>query len=197
MKHIGILLYDGVEELDVAGPWEVLSYWCRTFPDDGYSVRCLSQTGEPVRCAQGMTMHPDDAFGASPPLTVLLYPGGAPPVIEQQLADPARLDWVRQIRSATPLLTSVCTGALVYAAAGVLAGRAATTHWNFVDRLARLDPSITVAPQSRFVDAGDVITSAGVSAGIDMALYLVSRLADIERARLVKRVIQYEPEPPV
>jgi transcriptional regulator GlxA family with amidase domain len=197
VKYIGILLFDGAEELDIAGPWEVLSYWCRTFPTDGYSVVSLSQSADAVQCAQGMTMRADYTIASAPPLAALLYPGGSPPVINQHLADDAHLAWVRQVRDDTPLMISVCVGALVYAAAGILANREATTHWNFLERLAELDPSIAVRGQSRFVDAGDVITSAGVSAGIDMALHLVSRLADVDRARLVRRVLQYDPQPPV
>ena len=94
-------------------------------------------------------------------------------------------------------MTSVCTGSLVYAAAGLLAGRPATSHWSTLDTLAALDPSIDVRPDDRFVDDGDVITSAGVSAGIDMALHLVVRLAGADRARQVRRGIQYDPHPPV
>jgi transcriptional regulator GlxA family with amidase domain len=95
------------------------------------------------------------------------------------------------------LLTSVCTGAPVHAAGGVLANRPATTHWASLDTLAELDPSIDVRRDERFVDDGDVIASAGVSAGIDMALHLVARLAGEERAREVRRGIQYDPRPPV
>lgn len=93
-------------------------------------------------------------------------------------------------------MTSVCTGSLVYAAAGLLHGKPATTHWGAVDLLASLDPSITVVDE-RYVDVGEVITSAGVSAGIDMALHLVRRLHSTERAVQVRRAIQYDPDPPV
>jgi transcriptional regulator GlxA family with amidase domain len=94
-------------------------------------------------------------------------------------------------------MTSVCTGSLVYAAAGLLNNRPATTHWASLDLLSGLDPTIEVRPDDRFVDSGEVITSAGVSAGIDMALHLVQRLASTERAREVRRGIQYDPQPPV
>ena len=94
-------------------------------------------------------------------------------------------------------MTSVCSGALVYATAGVLAGRPAATHWQSLELLHELDPSIDVDSEARFVDDGDVITSAGVSAGIDMALHLVSRLATADRARAVRRDVQYDPRPPV
>jgi transcriptional regulator GlxA family with amidase domain len=194
-RNIGIVLFDGVEELDAVGPWEVLAFWARGFPDDGWSVSCLSRTGGPVRCAKGLLVGADHSFADAPPLDVLLHPGGRG--TRPQLVDPEHLDWVRAQREAVPLMTSVCTGSLVYAAAGLLRGRPATTHWGSLDVLAELDPSIEVRPDDRFVDDGDVITSAGVSAGIDMALHLVSRLAGVERAREVRRGIQYDPQPPV
>ena len=94
-------------------------------------------------------------------------------------------------------MTSVCTGSLVYAAAGLLRARPATTHFRALDLLASLDPSIEVRPDDRYVDDGDIVTAAGVSAGIDMALYLVLRLDSPDAARRVKREIQYDPQPPV
>ena len=94
-------------------------------------------------------------------------------------------------------MTSVCTGSLVYAAAGLLSGRPATTHWASLNLLSEIDPTVRTDVNARFVDDGDLITSAGVSAGIDMALHLVARLAGTERAREVRRDIQYDPAPPV
>ena len=91
----------------------------------------------------------------------------------------------------------MCTGSLVYAAAGVLTGRPATTHWASLNLLSEIDPTVITDVDARFVDDGDVITSAGVSAGIDMALHLVARFAGIDRAREVRRGIQYDPRPPV
>ena len=194
-KHIGILLFPDVEELDAIGPWEVLSYWSRTFPEDGYAVSCLSRSGGLVECAKGLVVQAHYSYADAPPLEVLLYPGGQG--TRPQLHDDAQLDWVRRQRVDVPLMTSVCTGSLVYAAAGLLSGRRATTHWSSLDRLAELDATIVVQPQERFVDDGDVITSAGISAGIDMALHLIVRLAGTDRAREVRRAIQYDPAPPV
>jgi transcriptional regulator GlxA family with amidase domain len=94
-------------------------------------------------------------------------------------------------------MTSVCTGALVYAAAGLLRDRPATTWWGSLETLAELEPTVEVRPDDRFVDSGEIITAAGVSAGIDMALHLVARLHSVERAKDVRRYIQYDPEPPV
>lgn len=194
-KHIGILLFADVEELDAIGPWEVLSYWTRTFPDDRYVVSSLSRSGGLVRCANGLVVQTHHCYADVPPLEVLLYPGGNG--TRPQLHDDAQLDWVRRQRAAIPLMTSVCTGSLVYAAAGPLSGRRATTHWQSLDELAELDPTIDVRRDERFVDDGDVVTSAGISAGIDMALHLVVRLAGVDRARAVRRGIQYDPAPPV
>lgn len=194
-KHIGILLFDGVEELDAVGPWEVLSWWTRTSPDDGYDVFTMADSLDPVTCAKGLRILPDVTVDAAQPLDVLIYPGGRG--TRGHLNDERRLAWVRGQRETVPLLTSVCTGSLVYAAAGILNGRPATTHWSTLDRLGELDPTIEVRPDDRFVDDGDVITAAGVSAGIDMALHLVARLAGFERAREVRRGIQYDPQPPV
>ena len=194
-KHIGILLFDDVEELDAVGPWEVLSWWTRANPEDGYDVLTMADSLDPVTCAKGMRIVPDVRVDAAPPLEVLIYPGGRG--TRRHLVDEARIEWVRTQRAAVPLMTSVCTGSLVYAAAGILGNRPATTHWGSIERLVELDPSIEVRPDDRFVDDGDVITSAGVSAGIDMALHLVARLAGVERAREVRRGIHYDPQPPV
>jgi len=140
-------------------------------------------------------MQAHHSFAYAPPLKVLLYPGGRG--TRPQLRDERQLDWVRRQRVTASLLTRVCTGSLVYAAAGVLSGRPATTHWAWLDLLAELDPSIDVRRNERFVDNGDLVTSAGVSAGIDMALHLVARLASTDRAREVRRAMEYDPAPRV
>jgi transcriptional regulator GlxA family with amidase domain len=195
MGTIGILVFDGLEELDAIGPWEVLSAWTLQWPDDGWTVTTIAADGGLVRCAKGLVLQAEHSWADAPPLDVLIQPGGMG--TRRQLADETYLGWIRARRADTPLLTSVCTGSLVYAAAGLLKGRPATTHWASLDRLGELDPSIEVRPDDRYVDDGDMITAAGVSAGIDMALHLVDRLAGTDRARGVRRYIQYDPVPPV
>lgn len=195
LRQIGVFLFPGVEELDAVGPWEVLGHWTRFFPEDGYTVATFSPDGGRVECAKGLVVEAEYSFADAPEWEVLLHPGGDG--TRTMLEDEARLDWVREQRESVPLMTSVCTGALVYAAAGLLRGRPATTYRPSLGKLAELDPSIEVRPDDRFVDDGDVITSAGVSAGIDMALYLVSRLSSPERAAEVRKGIQYDPRPPV
>lgn len=195
IRHLGIVLFDGVEELDAIGPWEVLAHWTRTYPEDGYAACCFSQDGRPVTAAKGLVLGAHCSMKDAPALHVLVHPGGQG--TRPLLRDPAHLAWVRQQRQIVPLMTSVCTGSLVYAAAGLLQGRPATSHWRALEELRALDSSVQVRPDDRWVDDGDTITSAGVSAGIDMALHLVARLADADRARQVRRGIQYDPQPPV
>jgi transcriptional regulator GlxA family with amidase domain len=192
--RVGIVVFDDAEELDVVGPFDVLTAWAARSalrPE----VVTFSADGAGVRCAKGLRLLPDTSRDEVGPLHVLVHPGGQG---TRPLAhDTDHLAWVREQRATTALMTSVCTGALVYAAAGLLAGRPVTTHWAAFDELVRLDPSVLVDPEARFVDDGDVITSAGVSAGIDMALHLVARLDSVAAARDVRRQIQYDPAPPV
>lgn len=191
-RHIGLLVFEGVEELDAVGPWEVLAAWTLLHPEDGWAVSCLSVECTPtVMAAKGMVLGAHHALGDAPPLDVLIHPGG--PGARRLLADEDHLRWVRRQRASVPLLTSVCSGSLVYAAAGLLVGRRATTHWASLNQLSEIDPTILTDVDARFVDDGDMITCAGVSAGIDMALYLVERLAGTARADEVRREIQYDP----
>jgi transcriptional regulator GlxA family with amidase domain len=188
------MLFPDVEELDFAGPWEVLSFWARVVAADA-EVFTVAASVDPVRAAKGLRVLPDTAWDEAGPIDVLLMPGGRG--ARALLGDDALHQRLRSLAADGTLMTSVCTGALIYAAAGLLRGRPATTHYATLDALASLDGTIEVRPDARFVDDGNVITSAGVSAGIDMALHLVARLDSVDAARQVKREIQYEPQPPV
>ena len=195
MTWIAVVLFDGAEELDYAGPWEVLAAWATLHPDDGVVVFTVAESDAPIRSAKGLRVLPDHAWGAAPRPDVVVVPGGAG--IHALLDDDAFLERLRTLAAGGTLVTSVCTGALALAAAGLLRDRPATTWWGRLDRLAEIDPTIEVRPDDRFVDSGEVVTAAGVSAGIDMALHLVARLHSTERAREVRRYIQYDPAPPV
>jgi transcriptional regulator GlxA family with amidase domain len=194
-RQIGILLFDGVEELDAVGPWEVLSAWTQLHPGDGWDVFCVSPDGRPVHSAKTLVLGAHHSTDDAPAMDVLIHPGG--PGTRPMLQDGDHLAWVRRQRATVPLMASVCTGSLVYAAAGLLVGRRATTHWASLNLLSELDPTVITDVSSRFVDDGDLITSAGVSAGIDMALHLVARLTNVERAREIRREIQYSPQPSI
>ena len=188
--RIAIALWDGVEELDFAGPYEVLTAWSRMSDERQITVRTVAASTGTVRCAHDLKVVPDTTWDEVGELEVLVLPGGDTRPLQ---ADDSFLDRMRALAARGTLMTSVCTGALVYGKAGLLEGRRATTHWSALDRLA--DLGVEVDREARFVDTGEVVTAAGVSAGIDMALHLVARLDSVERAEEVRRYIQYEPAP--
>ena len=193
MIRIAIAVFDGAEELDFVGPWEVLAAWRFLYPDE-VDVFLVGETTEPVACAKGMRVLADRRWDDAGEVDVLVYPGGRGTRV--QLGDERLRGRLRRLRASGTLMTSVCTGALVYADAGLLDGRPAATYHAAFDELLPLGHDIEPRPGDRFVDDGDVVTAAGVSAGIDMALHLVGRLASPERSREVRRYIQYDPEPP-
>jgi len=192
--RIGIMLFEGAEELDWAGPWEVLSAWAHQH-QDGVEVFTIAQTLAPVTCAKGLRVLPDRTLAEAGALDVVIVPGGRG--TRALIEDRPTHEWLHGLAKRGTLVTSVCTGSLVLAGAGLLRNRPATTWWGALDRLRELDATIEVRPAARFVDSGAVVTAAGVSAGIDMSLHLVARLHSVERAREVRRYIQYDPEPPV
>jgi transcriptional regulator GlxA family with amidase domain len=192
--RIGVFIFEGAEEPDWAGPWEVLAAWAQQWPDDGIEVFTLGRTPAMIRCAKGLRVLPDYGWDDAPAPGLLIYPGGEG--VRAQLEDASVLTWVRRLAEAGTILASVCTGSLVLAKAGLLEGRPATTHWGSLERLGQLG-DIEVRPEARFIDDGPILTAAGVSAGIDLALHLVARLHSRERATEVRRYIQYDPDPPV
>jgi len=195
-KTIAVLLFDGVEELDAIGPFEVLAGWTRMFPDEGWRTTTVGLDGpEPIRCGHGLVVTPETSFDDAGRIDLLVYPGGRG--ARERVDNASHIEWVRKQASEIELMTSVCTGALVLAAAGLLHDRPATTHWGALDRLADIDPTIDIRRDERYVDDGDIVTAAGISAGIDMALHLVARLGGEEQARRVRKFLQYDPAPPV
>ncbi|MCO6007837.1 DJ-1/PfpI family protein [Actinoallomurus purpureus] len=190
MTTYGLLVFDGAEELDFVGPWEVFTASSMLREGADTAVTIAERAG-PVRCNKGLRVLADHSFGDHPPLDVLLVPGGQG--TRREVSNPILIDWIR--RSDASWITSVCTGALLLHEAGHARGRRVATHHAFEDTLeARGD--VTVVRDARYVVDGNLVTSQGVSAGIDMALWLVGRLHGREHARSVRRYIQYEPAPP-
>jgi transcriptional regulator GlxA family with amidase domain len=187
--RVGIAVFPDAEELDWAGPWEVFAYWADRWPDE-VEVFTVAEELEPIRCARGLRILPDRTWSMAPVLDVLIYPGGRGARTEMRNTE--ILERLRSLLDGGVLLASVCTGSLVLAASGVLDGLAATTHHDALADLGSLGTGINVRPQDRVVDAGSVITAAGVSAGIDMALYLVARLHSRRRADAIRRAIEYQ-----
>ena len=168
--------------------------WRDVCSDDEVEVMLVGETTEVVTCAKGMRVLPDASWDEVGDVDVLIYPGGRG--TRAQLGDETIRARMRSLKRRGTLLASVCTGSLVYADAGLLDGLPATTYWSAFDTLLSLGRDIEPQPDSRFVDTGEIITAAGVSAGIDMALHLVGRLGTPDKAREVRRAIQYDPEPP-
>ena len=191
MTTYGLLIFPGAEELDFTGPWEVFTV-SSMLRDDADTAVLLAADDAPVRCAKGMRVLPGHTFGDHPPLDVLLVPGGRG---TREPHDPDVLAWITKTAAAVDWVTGVCTGANVLYQAGVARGHRVATHWSFGDTLAARG-DVTVVRDARYVVDGNLVTSQGVSAGIDMALWLTGRLHGRDHARAVRRYIQYEPAPP-
>ncbi|MFD3652937.1 GlxA family transcriptional regulator [Streptomyces sp. NPDC058620] len=167
-RSVLVVLFDGVQSLDVSGPMEVFAGASR-FPGATYELRTASLDGAPVRSTSGLTLVPDSALADARPPHTLLVPGGQ----GTRAPDPALVDWLRDRAPHADRLVSVCTGALLLAGAGLLDGHRVTTHWAVCEHLARTYPAVEVDPDPIFVRDGKLATSAGVTAGIDLALALV------------------------
>ncbi|MFI7445041.1 DJ-1/PfpI family protein [Nonomuraea indica] len=193
MTTYGLMIFDIAEELDFAGPWEVFT--CSAMlRDDADRAVLIAERPDPVRCSKGLRVLPDHTFDDHPPLDVLLIPGGRG-AREVQIHNKVATDWIARTAERATWVSSVCTGAILTHAAGPGRGRRMATHWNYEDALeARGD--VTVVRDARYVVDGKLVSSQGVSAGIDSALWLVGRLHGREHARAVRRYLQYDPAPP-
>jgi len=195
---VGVLLFDDVEVLDFAGPFEVFSRTRlepgvasrRTETSAPFRVFTVARTRAPVTATGGLVVQPAHSFADAPPIDLLVVPGGFG--TRALLEDETALGWIRSTSAAARRVTSVCTGALVLARAGLLAGRRATTHASALDLLASLDPTLRVERDRRVVVDG-VITAAGVAAGIDMAFQVVEDLCGREVAEETARYVEYRP----
>ena len=198
MSRIGILIFDGAEELDFVGPYEVFTMTNEVFHRAGeerpHDVQLIAERTEPVLCAKGMRVLPHTTTAATPNLDLLLVPGGQG--TRREVENEALLAWMRNIATTADWVTSVCTGSLLLAGAGLARGKRVTTHWNFVDSLRARGDVREVVEGVRYVCDGNVVTAAGVSAGIDMALWLVGQMHGAALARKVQRAMEYEPVPP-
>ena len=189
--QVGILLYPDVEVLDFAGPYEVfttasrmaLRRWPEAAPP--FAVCTVARHAGPVRARAGLQALADHGFDHHPPIDLLIVPGG---VVDAPLADAATLAWLASTAPAAQRVASVCTGAFLLAAAGLVpAATPVTTHWEDLDDLRRFAPGLQVLADRRYVDTGRLVTSAGISAGIDMSLHLVSQLTDLALAERTAR----------
>lgn len=200
-RNVAILLFDEVEVLDFAGPFEVFSRTRlvpgiesrRSDASAPFEVFTLAATKSTVTATGGLRVEPRHDFASAPAIDLLVVPGGFG--TRALLNDAATIDWIRAIAGRAEQVASVCTGALLLARAGLLAGRRATTHWGALDLLAQVDPSIRVERDARVVRDG-IVTSAGVSAGIDLALDVVGARFGEAVAADVARYMEYERRAP-
>lgn len=183
--RFGILCFPAVQQLDLAGPYEVFA------SADGAEVHLVWKDLEPVRSSVGLWLKPDMRFADAPDFDVLCVPGGAG--VNALLSDEETLAFVRDKAARARFVTSVCTGALVLGQAGLLKGRRATTHWNALDFLEHFG---AVPVKERVVRDGSLITAGGVTSGIDFGLTVVAKLLGREEAETIQLSLEYAPEPP-
>lgn len=193
-KTIGIVLFPDFEDLDAIGPKEALTMMAKGSNGE-WEVVLISEDGEPITSYLGTRFIVDHSYDTCPSLDVILVPGGLG--TRAQINNPKHIEFVQRQGSQATWVTSVCTGALVLHKAGFLDGKRATTHWGAIAELQNLGGDTTVVNDERWVHDGNVITAAGVSAGIDMALYLISLLKDAATAKRVQQMMEYYPKPPV
>jgi transcriptional regulator GlxA family with amidase domain len=192
MTTIGIVLFPDLEELDAVGPWEVFTMVAQQRND--VRVVSIAEREASVRCAKGLRVLPDHSFANAPKLDVVLVPGGIG--TRREVDNPELIAWLAKVAPGCRWVTSVCTGALLLCQAGLAEGRRVTTHWAFVPQLRERHPGTEVLERVRYVRDGNLVTAAGVSAGIDMALWLAGQIWGVDCARTTQRLMEYDPAPP-
>lgn len=191
-RTVAILIFDGVELLDFAGPYEAFTAAGPRSGDDRlFNTITVAETLDPVTSSAGVRVLPDVTLADCPPIDVLVVPGGMG--TRREIDNPVVIDWIRAVDAQSEVTTSVCTGSFLLAKAGALSGgSSATTHWGSIERF-RIDfPDLIVLDQVRFVDDGHVVSSAGVSAGIDMSLHVIERLCGRDAAESSARLMEYD-----
>lgn len=188
---VGIFLFNGVEELDFVGPLEVFTM--AMHPESKGKLHLIAEKRDLIRCGKGMRVMPDHVIDDHPPLDVLLVPGGL--ATREEVKNERSIGWIAKTAPSCQWVTSVCTGSMLLLAAGVAKGKRITTHWMALDILREMGGA-EVVDGPRFVRDGNVVTSSGVSAGIDMSLWLVGQIFGVPHARATQRLIQYDPAPP-
>jgi cyclohexyl-isocyanide hydratase len=183
--RVGLLLFPRITQLDLAGPYEV---FCRM---PGAAVHLLWKDTQPIKSEWGLELRPDTRFEDCPPLDVFCVPGGGG--VFELFGDDALIDAVRTIAKRSRFVTSVCTGAFLLGAAGLLAGKRATTHWASRDLLRGFG---AIPDESRIVVDGNLITSGGITSGIDFGLHIAAQLVGVEQAKEIQLAMEYDPAPP-
>lgn len=191
---VAIYVFPEVEVLDFAGPYEVFTTASRVFgrthpaEEIPFSVFTVGSNTAPIKARAGLPVLPEYGFAAHPAIDLLIVPGG---VVSAELAKPAVGQWIAKVAVGARITAAVCTGAFLLAKAGLLDGKRATTHWEDIADLERDFPQLRVLADQRWVDEGEIVTSGGISAGIEMSLHLVERLAGRELALRTARQMEF------
>jgi len=188
-RNVAILIFDDVEVLDFSGPFEVFSVAGRNFQPAPFNTYTVASSAEPVLAKGQLSINPHYTFTTCPLPHILLVPGGWG--TRRLLDNGPMLDWIVEQSERVEYLLSVCTGSLLLGRAGLLDGLGATTHHTAFDLLRQVAPTATIYPERRYVDNGRIVTSSGISAGIDMALYMVAKLLDQETAQATADYMEY------
>ncbi|NRR04033.1 DJ-1/PfpI family protein [Brevibacillus sp. RS1.1] len=190
--RVGIFLFDDVEVLDFAGPFEVFSV--TSMENDSHTpfrVETVSEKGNMIQALNGLKVQPDYSFANMPAFDILIIPGGIG-AREREVHNEQVIQWIRQQMQQVELMASVCTGAFLLAKAGLLSGKKATTHWASLDRMEKEFPEVVVQKGVKFVDEGNIVTSAGISAGINMSFHIIKRLVGAEVAEQTAKIMEYD-----
>lgn len=189
-RTIGIYVFDGVEVLDFAGPYEVFTCASRVHGGEvpPFRVVTIGRTSRMLRARAGLSVFPEADFATMPQPDVLLIPGG---VVDEELARAEVIRWIAATERGTEITASICNGAILLAATGLLDGLPATTHWADMAELRERFPAVQVTEGRRWIDNGHLLTCGGISAGIDMSLHLVERLAGRELALRTAQRMEY------
>ena len=189
LRNVAILIFDEVEVLDFAGPFEVFSVTGRTREVKPFNVYTVAEHKGEVLARNSLSVNPRCTIHDCPPADIVIIPGGWG--TRSAMNNTVIVNWIRHVAAEAELVLSVCTGALLLGKAGLLDGLEATTHHMQFDLLAQTSPTTTVVRDRRYVDAGKVVTSGGISAGIDMSLHVVGRLLGLETARETAEYMEY------
>lgn len=193
MRNVAIVIFDEVEVLDFCGPFEVFSVTGRRGNQKPFEVYTVAEKAEPVLARNGLSVNPRYTLADCPPSDLLLIPGGQG--TRREMHNQVLIDWIKERAAGAELVLSVCTGSLLLAKAGLLDGLAATTHHGAMDLMRETAPRTTIQPEKRFVDNGRILTSAGVSAGIDLSFHVVAKLLGEEVAQETARQMEYNWNP--
>ena len=193
--NVGIYIYNEIEVLDFAGPFEVFSTASRVQdrmdPDmpDLFDVFTISDNMNPIFARGGLQIVPKYSISGHPKINLLIIPGG---IVSEELKKEHLISWIKESSNGADITSSVCTGAFLLAKAGLLRSKAATTHWEDIPDLVSMFPDIEIKKDVRWVDEGNIVTSAGISAGIDMCLYLVSRVVSSDLAVRTAKQMEFD-----